>query len=475
MTHMASPASNLYEYSVGELSQAIQKTVEGAFGRVRLRGEVSGFMRARSGHLYMDIKDNQAVLNAVCWKSQASRLSVQPVDGLEVIATGRITTYGPRSRYQIIIESIEVAGEGALLKMIEDRRRRLEREGLFAADRKQPLPYLPTVIGVVTSPTGAVFHDILHRLKDRFPREVILWPVAVQGDAAAAAIAAAIRGFDALPPGGVTPRPNVLIVGRGGGSVEDLMAFNEEDVVRAVSDCTIPIISAIGHETDVSLTDHAADERAPTPTAAAERVVPVRAELQARVLELGKRLVEDGYRLVESRRVRLELAAGKLTHPSRQLEFMVQRLDDLWDRVVAAARTRIEKVAATLAGAGARLRTPAQVVDMARSRFGNLWESIGRGINSRKERARHQIESAGDVERMKRAMERRIVAATAKVASLGEILEAKNPAAIRDRGFVLVRKVSGVIAKSTKDVTTGEHVFLGFHDGDLAAEILSDK
>ncbi|MBZ0324707.1 MAG: exodeoxyribonuclease VII large subunit, partial [Alphaproteobacteria bacterium] len=241
---------NLPELTVGELAGALKRTLEERFGRVRVRGEISGFTRARSGHLYFSLKDEDAVLDAVCWKGVAGRLSVAPEDGLEVVCTGRITAYAPRSRYQIVVEAIEVAGEGALLKLLEDRRKRLAADGLFDEARKRPLPYLPRVIGVVTSPTGAVIRDILHRLADRFPRHVLLWPVSVQGEGAAAQIAAAIAGFNRLAPDGAVPRPDLLIVARGGGSLEDLMAFNEEIVVRAAAASDIPLISAVGHETD---------------------------------------------------------------------------------------------------------------------------------------------------------------------------------------------------------------------------------
>ncbi|MHA1600379.1 MAG: exodeoxyribonuclease VII large subunit, partial [Alphaproteobacteria bacterium] len=276
-------------FSVSEVSQAIKRTLEGNFEWVRVRGEISGFKRAASGHLYMSLKDENAVLDAVCWRGNAGRLALVPEDGMEVIASGRITSYPGRSKYQIVIESLELAGEGALLKLLEARKRALAAEGLFDTARKRPLPYLPEVIGVVTSPTGAVIRDILHRLADRFPRHVLVWPVLVQGEGAAEQVAAAIRGFNDLPAdlltGGPVRRPDLLIVARGGGSLEDLWAFNEEVVVRAAADSAIPLISAVGHETDNTLIDLAADRRAPTPSAAAEMAVPVRAELVAQVLD----------------------------------------------------------------------------------------------------------------------------------------------------------------------------------------------
>ena len=259
----------------------MKRSVEENFSLVRVRGEVSGFKRVGSGHCYFALKDADAVLDAVCWRMTAMRLSIRPEDGMEVVATGRLTTYPGRSKYQRVVDSIELAGIGALLKLLEDRRKRLAAEGLFAAERKKKLPFLPAVIGVVTSPTGAVIRDILHRLADRFPRRVLVWPVAVQGVGAASQIAAAINGFNRLPPGGPAPRPDLIIVARGGGSLEDLMAFNEEIVVRAAAASAIPLISAVGHETDTTLIDHASDRRAPTPTAAAEMAVPVRLDLVA--------------------------------------------------------------------------------------------------------------------------------------------------------------------------------------------------
>ena len=260
---------NLPVFSVSEISGLIKTTMEHRFEQVRIRGELSGFKRAPSGHLYFSLKDENAVIDGVCWRASAARLRIRPEDGMEVIASGRITTYAGRSKYQVVVETLEHAGEGALLKLLEDRKRKLAAEGLFDEARKQLLPYLPDVIGVVTSPTGAVIRDILHRLADRFPRRVLVWPVLVQGDGAAAQVAAAIRGFNGLG-GGTIPRPDLLIVARGGGSIEDLWAFNEEIVVRAAADSDIPLISAVGHETDWTLIDLAADVRAPTPTAAAE-------------------------------------------------------------------------------------------------------------------------------------------------------------------------------------------------------------
>src|SRR6266404_6227822 len=305
---MADNLTNLPEFTVSEISQAVKRTLEGNFERVRVRGEISGFKRATSGHLYFALKDEEAKLDGVCWRGTAGRLAIAPEDGLEVIATGRISSYPGRSSYQLIIESLELAGEGALLKLLEERRKKLAAEGLFDPARKKALPFLPEVIGVVTSPTGAVIRDILHRLHDRFPRHVLIWPVLVQGEGAKDQIAAAIAGFNALAPGGKIPRPDLLIVARGGGSLEDLWAFNEEVVVRAAAASAIPLISAVGHETDTTLIDFAADVRAPTPTAAAEMAVPVRAELLADVQQDGARLARALRAALKDRRQRLDLA-----------------------------------------------------------------------------------------------------------------------------------------------------------------------
>ncbi|TGN56574.1 exodeoxyribonuclease VII large subunit, partial [Paracoccus liaowanqingii] len=283
----AEPGSNAHEFTVSELSGALKRSIEDQFGRVRVRAEVGRVSRPGSGHLYFDLKDDRAVLAAVTWKGQAARLVQRPEEGMEVIATGRLTTFPGQSKYQMIVDQIEPAGAGALMAMLDRRRKALAAEGLFDEDRKRPLPFLPRVIGVVTSPSGAVIRDILHRLRDRFPTRVLIWPVAVQGEGCAPQVSAAIRGFNALPPDGPVPRPDLIIVARGGGSLEDLWGFNEEAVVRAAADSAIPLISAVGHETDTTLIDFAADRRAPTPTAAAEMAVPVRADLAARLAEAG--------------------------------------------------------------------------------------------------------------------------------------------------------------------------------------------
>jgi exodeoxyribonuclease VII large subunit len=346
---------NAAALSVSEISALLKRVVEDRFGFVRVRGEISGFKRAASGHVYMALKDENARLEAVMWRGTTQRLNFQPEDGLEVIATGKLTTYPGRSNYQLVIERMEVAGEGALLALLARNKARFEAEGLFDPARKRTLPFVPRVIGVVTSPTGAVIRDILHRLSDRFPVQVLVWPVLVQGQGAAEQVAAAVRGFSALTPGGALPRPDLVIVARGGGSIEDLWAFNEEAVVRAVAECIIPIISAVGHETDTTLCDFAADRRAPTPTAAAEMAVPVRAELGNQIAELTLRKRRAVLRPLQLGRERLAARAERMPAPQALLTPHAQRLDDLSERLRRAlsdrtllARGQLQRVAGGL-------------------------------------------------------------------------------------------------------------------------------
>ncbi|MGB8814005.1 MAG: exodeoxyribonuclease VII large subunit, partial [Paracoccaceae bacterium] len=320
---------NAPEYTVSELSGAVKRVIEGEFGLIRVRGEVGRVSKPASGHLYFDLKDDRAVIAAISWKGQVSKMQVRPEEGMEVIATGRMTTFPGQSKYQMIVEDVAPAGAGALMAMLEKRRAALAAEGLFDADRKQDIPYLPGVIGVVTSPSGAVIRDILHRLRDRFPRHVLIWPVAVQGQACAAEVAAAIRGFNAIPEGGLIPRPDLIIVARGGGSLEDLWGFNEEIVVRAAADSVIPLISAVGHETDTTLIDFASDRRAPTPTAAAEMAVPVRMELIATLDAQGARLSRGIAQGVGLRGQRLRDLSRALPRLEALTASALQRFD-LW-------------------------------------------------------------------------------------------------------------------------------------------------
>jgi exodeoxyribonuclease VII large subunit len=353
-----SAGDNAAPLTITEISQALKRTVEGAFGFVRLRGELSGVKRAASGHFYCCLKDESAVIDGVMWRGSAERLAFLPEDGLEVIASGKLTTYPGRSKYQVVIESLELAGEGALLALLEKTKQRLAAEGLFAPERKRPLPFIPRTIAVVTSPTGAVIRDILHRLADRFPSHVLVWPVLVQGQGAAEQVAAAVKGFSDLPPHGPIPRPDLLIVARGGGSIEDLWAFNEEVVVRAIAASTIPVISAVGHETDTTLADFAADRRAPTPTAAAEIAVPVRSELAATLADLAHRKRRSVSRPLTLGRERLEARVGRLPKPAVLIGQAQQRLDDAGERLRRGLGERARLAGSRLALAGVKL-TPA--------------------------------------------------------------------------------------------------------------------
>src|SRR4051812_39751540 len=328
---------NAPEFTVSELSSALKRTVEDQFGHVRVRGEITGFRGAHSsGHCYFALKDENAKIEAVIWKGVHGRMRFKPQEGLEVIATGKLTTYPNSSKYQIVIEALEPAGIGALMALMEERKRKLGAEGLFDAARKQLLPWLPEGIGVVTSPTGAAIRDILPRLEDRFPRRVLVWPVKVQGDGSAEQVAAAIRGFNALPEDGPIPRPDVLIVARGGGSLEDLWSFNEEIVVRAAAESMIPLISAVGHETDITLIDFASDKRCPTPTAAAECAVPVRSELLTRIDSLARRQMSGWTRGMDARRTELRAAARALPAADELLALPRQKLDSISDRLPRA-------------------------------------------------------------------------------------------------------------------------------------------
>ncbi len=353
------PGQNAPEFTVSEISGAVKKIIEGNFSHVRIRGEVGRVSRPQSGHLYLDLKDDRAVLAAVIWKGVAGRLRTQPEEGMEVVATGKLTTFPGQSRYQMVIEDIAPAGVGALMAMLEKRKKKLAGEGLFDAERKRPIPYLPEVIGVVTSPSGAVIRDILHRLRERFPRKVLVWPVPVQGEKCAPEVAAAIEGFNALTPGGAIPRPDLIIVARGGGSIEDLWGFNEEIVVRAAAASTIPLISAVGHETDTTLIDFASDMRAPTPTAAAELAVPVRADLMSWLAGMEDRRVRSLATGLDRRRQRLRDLARGLPNPAEMVDFQVQRLDVLAGRLPRALTGLVQNARGRLVQQAAGLRPSA--------------------------------------------------------------------------------------------------------------------
>ncbi|HET7316490.1 MAG TPA: exodeoxyribonuclease VII large subunit [Sphingomicrobium sp.] len=401
------PGDNSQALTVGELAGSVKRVIEGAFGRIRVRGEISGFKRHSSGHCYFAMKDDSACIDAVIWRGNANALAFRPEDGAEVIATGRMTTYAGRSKYQLVIDRLELAGEGALMALLERRRKALAAEGLFDESHKRKLPFLPRVIGVVTSPTGAVIRDILHRLEDRCPARVLLWPVPVQGDGAAPKIAAAIRGFAQIDGSGDIPRPELLIVARGGGSIEDLWAFNEEEVVRAAAESPIPLISAVGHETDTTLIDHASDRRAPTPTAAAEIAVPVRSELFGFLDELGSRARHCLSHKADRARERFELTICRWPDAQTLFAPAAQRLDEVGDRLPRALASRAGDARANLNAVAPRLRPEMLLDKVARSaeRLQSLWKMaelvhpdrpLSRGFVRVTDRAGKTLPKAGD-------------------------------------------------------------------------------
>ncbi|MCL3882397.1 exodeoxyribonuclease VII large subunit [Marivita sp. GX14005] len=372
------PGQNMPEYTVSEVSGAVKKTLEGEFGRIRVRGEVGRVFRARSGHLYYDVKDDRNVLACTTWKGQIGQLSVVPEEGLEVVVTGRMTAFGGQSKYNLNVDEVTVAGEGALMAMLEKRKKALAAEGLFDPARKRPLPYLPDVIGVITSPSGAVIRDILHRLRDRFPRKVLIWPVAVQGAACAPEVARAIAGFNALTPGGALPRPDLLIVARGGGSIEDLWGFNEEIVARAAAASDIPLISAVGHETDTTLIDYVSDRRAPTPTAAAEIAVPVRLELLGWVGDAQGRMSRAMLQRMQTRDQRLRDLARALPRPDALLSGPVQWLDLMADRLPRALTRSVDLRRGRLIESAASLRPGLLARSVAEER--RRFEDVAKGL-----------------------------------------------------------------------------------------------
>jgi exodeoxyribonuclease VII large subunit len=454
--------TNLPEFTVSEISQAVKRTLEGRFERIRVRGEISGFKRATSGHLYFALKDEESKLDGVCWRMTAQRLAIAPEDGLEVIATGRISSYPGRSSYQLIIDSLELAGEGALLKLLEDRRKKLAGEGLFDLERKKALPFLPAVIGVVTSPTGAVIRDILHRLRDRFPRHVLIWPVPVQGEGAKEQIAAAIAGFNAIAPGGRIPRPDLLIVARGGGSLEDLWAFNEEIVVRAAAASEIPLISAVGHETDTTLIDFAADVRAPTPTAAAEMAVPVRADLLADVQQDGARLVRALRRLSEESRLRLEGLARGLPRPGQFIAEKLQALDGWIDRL---ANARIGYFERRRQDIGISVQRPEQLIRARRTELGQIGERLGGAIAvALKDKSQRLVLARLDRNRLMQML----AGLADRLERFGQLLDSVSYQKILARGFALVRDSRAHPVLAAAAVAPGAALSIQFTDGAVA-------
>ncbi len=456
------------EYTVSEISGAVKRVLEGEFAHIRIRGELGRVTMPRSGHVYLDLKDDRSVLAAVIWKGVAARLSVQPEEGMEVIATGRITTFGGQSKYQLIIEDIEPAGAGALMAMLDKRRRMLAAEGLFDEGRKQPLPYLPEVIGVVTSPTGAVIRDILHRLRERFPRKVLIWPVAVQGAKCAPEVARAIEGFNRLTPGGALPRPDLLIVARGGGSLEDLWGFNEEIVVRAAAASQIPLISAVGHETDTTLIDYAADRRAPTPTAAAEMAVPVRLDLLGWLDSQSGRLTRALTGSVSQRARRLRDLSRALPRAEALLESPRQRLDVLSDRLPAALIRSVQRRRVTLSDHAGALR-PALLRRAIQTEQRNLAVASDR---LSLERFRADLDrKARDLDRLAQRLSgagtRQVSGWQQRIIALDRLRETLSYKATLARGYAVVRGEGDQILTTKAAAAKARGLEIQFADGRL--------
>jgi exodeoxyribonuclease VII large subunit len=439
---VAAKKTNVPEMSVSELAFSLKRTLEETYGRVRVRGELSGLKMAGSGHLYGDIKDDDSVINIVCWRGSVGRLSVRPEDGLDVIVTGKMTSYPKNSRYQLVIESMELAGEGAILKMLEERKKKLAAEGLFDQSRKKPIPFLPQVIGVVTSPSGAVIRDIIHRISDRFPRHILVWPVLVQGNGAAEQIAAAIDGFNAIDGNGSVPRPDLLIVARGGGSLEDLMCFNEEIVVRAAANSAIPLISAVGHETDTTLIDYAADLRAPTPTGAAEMSVPVRLNLVSQILDNQERLISAMGRKLSDGSRRLETLVAKLGDPGRLLDIKTQALDHLSDKITHVYDRGISARANRLASLIPR--HPRSLIE---------------------EKARHVQMVSGN---LNRAKDNLLKQPEHNLVALSRMLESLSFKKVLERGYAVVRTSEGHLISDPSQAAKEEELTIQFrNDGAL--------
>ena len=483
-------ASNVPEYSVSEISGAIKRTLEGTFGRVRVRGEITELKAYPSGHIYFSLKDEGGKIAGVVWKFSVPRLGMKPENGVEIIATGKISSYGERSSYQLIVERMEYAGAGALLARIEALRVKLAGEGLFDAARKRDLPMLPRVIGVVSSERGAVIQDIRTTIARRFPRTILLWPVAVQGEGAADQIAAAIAGFDAIAPGGRVPRPDVLIVARGGGSLEDLMAFNDEAVLRAAAACRIPLISAVGHETDTTLIDFVSDRRAPTPTAAAEMAIPALADLQADIAQKASRLHGALGRLTQERRLRLSRAERGLPDLPNLLGGARQRLDDRAERLVLALPRLVERRKAALATAVGRLPDLPALLNAARDRLDDRSARLLLALPGLTARRRGDLGLAGQrlISGLRRSVDRvqgqagRTLArltdaplratlreAKSRLEGMAGRLEAVSPLAVLSRGYVLVTDRKGTPVTSARGVGAGMGLALRFSDGTVQA------
>jgi exodeoxyribonuclease VII large subunit len=485
---MNEPRLNLPELTVSELSAALKRTIEDAYGYVRVRGELGKVSYHGNGHVYFDLKDDRACISGVIWRSTAARIKLRLEAGLEVVVTGRLTTYPGRSQYQIIVDTLEPAGLGALMALLEERRKKFIAEGLFDEARKQLLPYLPAVIGVITSPTGAVIRDILHRLADRFPRHVLVWPVKVQGEGSAAEVAAAIEGFNALPPsqqpspssgtgkGGGIRRPDLLIVARGGGSLEDLWSFNEEIVVRAAAASSIPLISAIGHETDVTLIDFAADRRAPTPTAAAEMAVPVRADLLVDIDSLARRALACWRRNQEARRTELRAAVRALPNADEVLAVPRQRLDHAAAALGRALRANAQIHRVDFSRIGGRLSPQLlrTTVERRRERYAGiahrLQASVAANIQAYRTRiARERERVVAFAHRATRAVEVILDRRFSHLERAGQLLAAFSYRGVLERGFALVRDATGQPLRAAAAVSTGMRLDIEFSDGRVGA------
>lgn len=445
MTTTENPQSdhNVPVFSVAEISFALKKVVEGTFSYIRVRGEISGFKKHTSGHSYLTLKDADAAINAVMWRGTRSSIPLE--DGLEVICTGRLSTYPARSNYQLVIESVELAGQGALLKLLEERRKKLLAEGLFDPATKKPLPYLPQVIGVITSQTGAVIRDIMHRLNDRFPTRVLLWPCNVQGDGAAEQVSAAIKGFNNIKAGGVIPRPDLIIVARGGGSLEDLMPFNEEIVVRAAAASDIPLISAVGHETDTTLIDYAADVRAPTPTAAAEMAVPVRAELVAGVLDLQQRLLQGLARLVEVSKSHLSQLIRHLRSVRHYIDQYAQKFDHLHDRFAASLKSLAQTKTHQFAFLTSKLLSPKNLIAQSKQRLQTETRSL------------------------KNVLKPILNTNIQHLAQLQRLMDSLSFQRVLDRGFALIQSKDGKLLTTTAAVKAEDTITIRLKDGEVKA------
>jgi exodeoxyribonuclease VII large subunit len=472
----AAAEGNAKAYSVSELAGALKRTLEDAYGFVRLRAELGKVTRHASGHVYLTLKDERACIDGVVWKGSVRGLKAQPEQGLEVVVTGRITTYPASSKYQLVVETMEHAGMGALLAQLERLKAKLHGEGLFAPDRKRPLPRTPAVIGVITSPTGAVIRDILHRLRDRWPCRVVVWPVVVQGEAASAQVAAAVRGFDALGDAGPVPRPDVLIVARGGGSIEDLWPFNDEALARAVSACRIPVVSAVGHETDTTLIDFVSDRRAPTPTGAAEMVTPVLAELKAAVADLERRTARAAAREFQGRRDRLAAAARGLPRPDDLLALATQAFDLAAGRLGSALERNTAAHERDLVRTAARF-SPG-LLDRPRALKAERVRDLGLRLDGAARRAAERAAANARLPALERrmvdAIGRRLEHDRSRLKRLEQLRVSLNPDRPLELGFARVNRVGGPLVRTVAELAPGEPVRLTFKDGQVGAVIGAD-